>query len=121
MERVSVVLAIFSSRISARALLRSKPSAAMPPAAEAPSFRKVLRCIEPSKRVRLWPRTLPPMPSLVNETGSKMRPGFTQLTVEDVLLGLALLQDVHRRGLEIFVVVARRRAERGPDAPVGLG
>src|ERR1043166_8895458 len=40
--RVSVVRAIFSSRISARALLRSNPRVA-PPLTAAPSFKKVRR------------------------------------------------------------------------------
>src|SRR5438094_5697604 len=43
MLRVSVVREIFSSRISARADLRSNPSAAAPPTAAAEPFRKVLR------------------------------------------------------------------------------
>src|SRR5882762_8196285 len=41
--RVSVVRAIFNSRISARACLRSNPSATAPPTAAAEPFRKVLR------------------------------------------------------------------------------
>src|SRR5256885_544018 len=40
---VSVVRAIFNSRISARACLRSNPSATAPPTAAAEPFRKVLR------------------------------------------------------------------------------
>src|SRR6267378_1732711 len=40
---VSVVRAIFNSRISARARLRSNPSATAPPTAAAEPFRKVLR------------------------------------------------------------------------------
>jgi hypothetical protein len=40
---VSVVRAIFSSRISARAAFRSNPSATAPPTAAAEPFKKVLR------------------------------------------------------------------------------
>jgi len=40
---VSVVRAIFNSRISARACLRSNPSATAPPTVAAEPFRKVLR------------------------------------------------------------------------------